>query len=313
MSVFTLLLSIVKVSAQDPNFSMYHYTPLFTNPGSIGLQENVSIMLNYRSQSVEVGENFRASSLSGYYPIKIRNHRLVVAGNFLNDQIADFAQVNGGLLGVAYAIQITPLSELSFGAQSGFYQRRINNNFTTDDQFVDGVFNPNIVSGDAVLGQTVSYPTLSLGIQYQLNDEQGQEKAFVGVALFNATEPNVSLDESGKDKLPSSIRASVGYRIYQGYKFSVMPTARLVRQASNNFLNIGSRFGYELDNSEEGVKKIDLGIWYNTNNLGVFSIAYEQPNLTIGVSYDLPVGADLNTAQNGIFELAVSFRIKKKS
>jgi len=312
-SVLVLLLANVNVYAQEPNFSMYHYTPFFTNPGMIGVQEDVRLMLNYRNQAIEAGESFRTSSLSGYYPVYLGNHRLVIAANFLNDQISDFVTTNGGLLGVAYSIRTTSKSELSFGLQSGFFQRKINNDFTTDDQFVNGVFDPTTVSSDAVFNQTKNYPTLSAGLHYKLNDAEGREKAFIGGAIFNAIEPNVSFIDAEDDKLPSSFSATAGYSVYQGLNFSVLPTVRVVNQANNNFLNIGSRFGYELSNSEEGVKKIDLGLWYNTNDLGVFSIAYEQPDFAIGVSYDLPVGVDLSTAQNGIFELAISLRIKKKS
>jgi len=313
LGILALLLSNFTAYAQEPNFSMYHYAPFFTNPGMIGTQENVSLMLNYRNQSIAAGESFRTSSLSGYYPVYLGNHRLVIAANLLNDQVSEFVTTNGGLLGVAYSIRTTSKSELSFGLQSGFFQRKINNDFTTDDQFVNGVFDPGSISGDAVFNQTKNYPTLSAGLHYKLNDAEGREKAFIGGAIFNAIEPNVSFIDAEDDKLPLSFRATAGYRVYQGLKFSVLPTVRVVNQASNNFLNIGSRFGYELAPSEKGVKKIDLGVWYNTNDMGVFSIAYEQPDFTIGVSYDLPVGADLSTAQNGIFELAISLRIKKKS
>lgn len=313
ISVLTLVFSTLKVYAQEPNFSLYQYAPFFTNPGSIGVIEDTRLMLNYRNQSLEAGSNFKTSSLSGYYPIYLGNHRLVVAGNFLNDQVSDFVKTNGGLLGVAYSIRLTASSELSFGIQGGYFQRKIDGDFITDDQFVDGVFDPNAVSGDAIFNQNKNYPTLSTGLYYLLMDNQGREKAFLGGSIFNATKPNVSFLDSGDDNLPVSLKATAGYRVYQGYKLSVLPTARWVNQSSNNFFNIGSRFGYELTNSEKENKKIELGLWYNSNDLGVFSIAYEQSDLTIGVSYDLPVGSDLSITQNGIFELAISLRIKKKS
>jgi len=309
--VLALFLSL-NAFAQEPNFSMYHYTPMFTNPGQIGAVQDVRLMLNYRNQSVEAGDNFRSSSLSGYYPVFIGNHRLVVAGNFLNDQASDFVSTNGGMLGVAYSIQMSTNSSLSLGLQGGYFQRKTDSDFTTDDQFVNGEFDPNVVSGDAVLNQNTSYPTLSGGIYYQMTDEFGSELAFVGLSLFNAIEPNISFIESGEDKLPMSLKATAGYRVYKGMKLSVMPTLRWINQADNNYFNLGSRLGYELENTDEGAKKVELGLWYNTNDLGVFSVAYQQPSLTIGVSYDLPISDNLSAGQSGFFELAVSFRLKKK-
>ncbi|MBL3658254.1 PorP/SprF family type IX secretion system membrane protein [Fulvivirga sediminis] len=312
--LFFLLISfiVLETFAQEANYSMFHYTPFFTNPGQIGTEQDVRAMLNYRNQNIEAGDNFSASSLSLYYPILIGNHRLVLAGSFLHDKASDFLNTNGGLLGVAYSIRVSEHSELSLGIQGGYFSRKTDGNFVTDDQFENGVFDPNISSSDGVLNQTTSYPTLSGGIHYLVLDDFGREKAFLGAAMFNAIEPNISLIEDNKDKLPLSLKATAGYQVYQGEKFSVLPNLRWINQAGNNYFNIGSRFGYELDRTEEGQKKIELGLWYNTNDLTVFSIAYEQPNITIGLSYDLPISTDLSAGQNGIFELAFALRLKKK-
>lgn len=314
-ALFTIILLFLNIRAyaQEPNFSMYNYAPIFTNPGEIGGVEDIQVILNYRNQSVDAGENFKSSAISVFYPFKLGNHRLVVAGNFLNDKSSDFLSTNSTMLGVAYSVSITAKSALSLGIQAGLFQRKIDGDFTTDDQFVNGVFDPNLISGDAVINQYTNYPSLSTGIHYTLLDDDGAKLGFVGVSLFNAIEPDVSFVESAKDKLPSSFKATAGYKVYHGLKFSAMPTMRWIHQASNSQLNIGSLFGYELSTGDEIAKKINLGLWYNTNKLGVFSVAYEQPNLTVGVSYDLPVSADLNAGQNGIFELALLFRLLKKN
>ena len=314
MLIMTILMVIsTKARAQEPNFSMYHYTPFFTNPGQLGVVEDVRLMLNFRNQSTEAGENFRASAISGYYPIHIGEHQLVIGAGFLNDKAADFVVTNGGLLGLAYSIRMSSNTQLSLGMQGGFFQRSIDADFTTDDQFDNGVFNPNITSGDAVLNQTKSYPTLSGGIYYDVDDNDGREKAFIGVALFNAVEPNVSFVDATDDKFPLSYKATAGYRIFQGQKLSITPTMRWVSQAGNSFANIGSRFGYQLNAADDGVSKIELGTWFNTNDLAVFSLAYETPGVILAASYDLPVSNELNAAKNGIFELGVSLRLKKKS
>ncbi|MEM7551615.1 MAG: PorP/SprF family type IX secretion system membrane protein [Bacteroidota bacterium] len=309
--IIVILMSF-KGFAQEPNFSMYHYTPFFTNPGSIGVVEDVRLMFNYRNQSIEAGDNFTTATISAFYPINVGNDRLVIAGNFLNDRASDLLSTNGGLLALAYSVSLSESSSLSLGFQGGYFQRQIDSDFTTDDQFVDGVFDPDVVSGDAVLNRSANYATLSGGLHYQVQDEYGREKAFIGGSIFNFTQPDIALADGVEDDLPLSYRASAGYRVYQGTKVSVLPTLRWVNQEGNNFLNLGSRFGYELSGGTQNQKRIELGLWYNTNDLGVVSIAYEQDNFVIGTSYDVPVGSDLSTGQNGIFELAVSFRLKKK-
>ncbi|MDW7694083.1 PorP/SprF family type IX secretion system membrane protein [Flammeovirgaceae bacterium SG7u.111] len=306
------LLLASSAQAQEPNFSLYHYTPFFTNPGEIGAVEDTRVMLNYRNQQLDLDENITSSSVSAYYPIYIGHNRLVTAINFLNDKNSEFLSSNGGMLGLSYSLKTTKSSELSFGLQAGFFQRKIGEGFTTDEQFVNGVFDPNAISTDAVLNQSVGYPIISGGLFYKVKDDLGLEKAFIGASIFNVNGPNISLMGDQKDNLPMSIKGTAGYRVFRGGNFSVLPTARWVYQAGNSFLNVGSRFAYELSQSGENAKKIELGIWYNTNDYGVFSLAYEQPSFTLALSYDKTIGTELGSAQKGVFELAISFRLQKK-
>ncbi|TRX53379.1 type IX secretion system membrane protein PorP/SprF [Fulvivirga sp. M361] len=301
-----------ELMAQEPNFSMYHYTPFLTNPGRIGVQEDVKLMLNYRNQAIDVGENFTTSMLSGYYPVNVGNHRLVIGGTFLSDNASEFIKTNGGMLGVAYSIHIARGMELSFGAQGGYFHRRVESDFTTDDQFINGEFDPNAPSSETAMGQTKGYPTISSGMHWQWKDAEGRVKAFAGGAIFNFTEPNTAFIEPGDANLPLSIRGSAGLRVYQGMKFSVMPSVRWISQAGNSYVNTGSWFRYELASTEQGTNQIGLGLWYNSNDAGVVSLEYNQPNLTVAASYDLPVSTERSAIQTrGIVELAIAFRLKK--
>lgn len=291
---------------------MYHYTPFLTNPGIIGVQEDVRLMLNYRNQAVDVGENFTTSMLSGYYPINVGNHRMVIAGAFLADKGSEFLKANGGLAGLAYSVNFAKGMELSLGVQGGFFQRRLDGDFTTDDQFINGGFDPNAPSSETQFNRTRGYAILSSGLFWQWKDEEGRPKAFAGSSIFNFTEPNISFVESGDDGLPLSLKGTAGFRVYQGMNFSIMPTARWISQSGNNFVNIGSWFRYDLESTEQGTKQIGLGLWYHSNDAGVVSLEYNQPNLTLAASYDHPVSTEINTAQGrGIFEIAIAFRLKK--
>ena len=297
--------------AQEPNFSLYHYTPFLSNPGSIGMVEDVRVFLNYRNQSVSAGDNFQTSMLSGYFPVNIGNHRLGMGGSFIADKSSDFVKTNGGMMGLAYSIQLFPGSELSLGFQGGYFQRNIDFDFTTDHQFVDGTFNPDVATGEPLVNSSRGYLTASTGLYWQLKDEAGKLKGFAGASIFNFNQPNTSFIDQGTDKLPLSWRGTAGWRVYQHQKFSLMPTLRWVHQADNNFVNAGSWFRYEMN--KESAQELGVGLWYNTNKAGVISLEYNQDNLTLAASYDLPISSELNTAQQtGIFELAVSLRLKKK-
>ncbi|WKK74201.2 PorP/SprF family type IX secretion system membrane protein [Marivirga salinae] len=312
-TLLVVIISAFKLHAQEPNFSMYRYTPFFTNPGSLGVEQDPGIMLNYRNQSLALGQRFQTSAVSGYYPFYIGNHHLVVSANVLNEQLASFIKMNGGMLGLAYSVAVTSNSELSFGFQGGYFQKRIGSDFSTDDQYVNGGYDPNAVSGDEVMYQAMGYATMSTGFYYLIKDVDGSDKAFIGGSLFNLNSPNVSFFETGEDKMPLSLKATIGYKVFQSNKIAVTPTMRWINWQGNNMMNIGSQFGYDLSNKRESSKRIELGLWYNTNNLGVFSLAYEQENLTVALSYDLALSSTLSSTQNGIFELAIGMNIERSS
>lgn len=294
---------------QEADFSMYQYTPLLTNPGMLSIYEDMEASINYRNQSVDIGENFQTSMLSLFYPVDIGQHRFVFAGSFLNDQASDFLSTNGGLLGVAYSIKLSRQSELSLGIQWGYFQRKSDGDFTTDEQFVNGGFDPNVFSEDTGSNLKKGYPALSQGLYWRLLDVQQGTRAFLGISLFNSTRPDIAFFEE-EDTLPLSVKTVAGYKVYQGMKIAVSPTVRWVHQAGQDYFNIGTRIGYELG-EENGKKQIGLGLFYNTNDLGIVSIEFSQPEFTLAASYDFPVSTELNAARNGTAELTASFRMKK--
>lgn len=64
-------------------------------------------------------------------------------------------------MGVAYGVSLSSTSVLSLGIQGGYFQRNTEGRFTTDDQFVNGSFDPNVNSNDAILNESTSYPSFS--------------------------------------------------------------------------------------------------------------------------------------------------------
>lgn len=290
--------------------SQYHLTPFFTNPSMIGVIDRASITANYRNQTVDAGRTSTTSTLSGYYPIAIGNHRLGIGVAFLNDRFADFLGTNGGMLGTAYSVRIAPRHQLSLGAQAGYFNRRLNSSFTftTDSQFLDGTFNGDAPTGEVFINQSRNFLTLTTGLFWQMDDPQGRTQAFMGGSIFNANRPNVGFDQ--ESKMPINLKATAGYRIYQGYRWSVMPNARWVFRENVQSLNIGTWLAYDLSQSVEYPHQLSLGGWYNNNQTGIVSLQYEQSLYLIGASYDIPLISDLNTLrQGGIFEIALSFKI----
>lgn len=308
MCLFLALSNLAK--AQEPNFSLYQQTPFLTNPGSLGMADEMRVMINYRNQSVRVGENFQTSMISGFSPVSIGSHQFGVGAAFINDKSAEFVKTNGGMIGGAYSIQIWPGSNLSLGFQSGYFRRNIDMSFTTDQQYIDGGFNPNADHGESLIDNSRGFMVASTGIFWQWKDELGNRKAFAGWSVFNFNRPNTSFIDRAIDKLPVSWRIIAGYNVFQDEKLSVMPNLRWVYQADNNFFNLGSSFNYLA--KPESDQKLGLSFWYSNNKTAILGLEYSQPKLIVAASYDIPVSQELNTAQrNGVFELAISMLLGK--
>jgi type IX secretion system PorP/SprF family membrane protein len=290
--------------------SQYSHTPFLTNPGMIGMIEQSNIKVNHRNQSVEAGKTYATSTISGYYPIAIGNHRLGVGTSFLSDRMADFMSTNGGLLGTAYSVRLSRQHELSLGAQAGFFNRKLNSSFsyTTDSQFLNGSFNADAPTGEVFMEQSNNFITLTTGLFWQMKDQQGRQAAFAGGSIFNFNQPNVGF--GGESKLPVSLKATAGLRVFQGERLSVVPNLRWLSTADAHMYNAGSWFRYDLSQSIEYPQQISLGAWYNSNKAGVFAFEYDKSSYLVGLSYDIPMISDLNTMQRGgIFEVALSLKI----
>lgn len=300
--------------AQESNLSQYNHTPFLTNPGMIGNLDQAGVILNHRNQSVDAGKTYATSTISGYYPIALGNHRLGVGASFLSDRAADFMSTNGGLLGTAYRVQLSQRHTLSLGAQVGFFNRKLNSSFsyTTDSQFLNGSYNADAPTGEIFIQQSRNFTTLTTGLFWQMKDGQERQMAFAGVSLFNVNQPNVGFAE--ESRMPASLKGTAGLRVFQGERLSVMPNVRWLYRADAHLLNSGTWLRYDLSESVEYPQHISLGVWYNSNKAGVFALEYAKSRYLVGLSYDIPMMSELGTLQQGgIFEVALSLRIGNKA
>ncbi|MEQ9299362.1 MAG: PorP/SprF family type IX secretion system membrane protein [Cyclobacteriaceae bacterium] len=311
--IMALALLSLTVRAQDINFSMYHHSPMASNPGMLGMQHGTELLVNYRNQAIDVGANFQSSQFSFFHPFNVSGNRLVVGASFVNDQPGNALSNNGGLLALAYSVQLTKYNELSLGLQSGFFGRSTGGTFTTDDQFVNGIFDPNSTSGDPLLNRSTSYIGISPGLFWRMYDERHHPLAFVGFSIFNLNRPDIAFTDQAMDRLPMSAKFIGGFTLFQGQKSTITPTMRWIHQAGQNVLNIGSRFGYTIVDHHHNFKQLGFGLWYNTNKLAVLSAEYSQSGVTVAMSYDLPLSNQLSMGGGTIFELALSYALPQKS
>ena len=306
------LLFTADLWAQETNVSLYQYTPLITNPGALGVNEDALLILNYRNQSVEAGRNFQTSMVSGFYAIKVLNNQFGMGATFISDQSSDLIKTSGGIFAIAHGVSIFEGSKLSLGIQGGYFRKKIGFDFTTHNQFVGGVFNPNADTGEGAINDSRDYFTLSSGLYWDWKDLNGEEKAFAGISLYNFNRPNISFAENGSHQLSADIKGMAGFRVYANNQLSIVPNIYYWHSHNDDIANIGSWFRYKLNSANNEKVEVALGTWYKTNKEGVIAFEYKLSNLSGGVSYDFPWGSEIYQVQNrGVIEFSLLFRLNK--
>jgi type IX secretion system PorP/SprF family membrane protein len=299
------------LSAQDLFFNQYHFSPLATNPGQAGTLQDAWVGINYRSVPLHLGEKFITSQASALYPVGIGNHRLVFSGSFFSDRVTEFFNTTGGSLGAALSISLSERSELSFGTQAVVFGNSVTGDISTDSQFINGIFDPTAPTGELIGSKSRQVISASSGLYWQVRNHDRRVKGFAGISLFNFTNPEMSYSDQISQKLPTTYKATLGYEILKHGKFAIVPNAQGIIGNGKKLLQAGSLFTYDV--AGNGAKQIGLGGWYSTNELAVFSVQYQQPEVKAALSFDVPVSNAYGGAVGSPLEIAIFYRIFKKS
>jgi type IX secretion system PorP/SprF family membrane protein len=103
-------------SQQDPQYSMYMFNPLSSNPAYAGSRDALSVTLLGRTQWVGFDGAPQTGSLTIHTPLK--NENIAVGLSITYDEIGP-TKNNMIYADVAYRFQVSPSSKLSFGLKGG--------------------------------------------------------------------------------------------------------------------------------------------------------------------------------------------------
>ncbi|NJO89874.1 MAG: PorP/SprF family type IX secretion system membrane protein [Chloroflexia bacterium] len=141
--LFTILLvSFVKLSAQDALFTNYLNTPLQTNPALVAFDNDFKIALNYRGRISKFSQSYNTPVLSVVYPL-INHDKSKRWGGIGFSVLADMSdnsqmiKTTGANLAFAYNLQLNDIQYISASLGAGYFRREVNiNNLSTGSQYV---------------------------------------------------------------------------------------------------------------------------------------------------------------------------------
>jgi type IX secretion system PorP/SprF family membrane protein len=327
----TGLLLCFSAKAQDIHFSQIFENPLSLNPSLCGAYPgNFLAEINYRNQWNSVAQNgngytTEAATMEFHNMLKSWGSGYLSPGfTVFNDESGDAHLTQLELaFTLASGVYLDDNNCISVGLQAGWSQNSISlGGLQWDDQYINGMYNPNAPTGETYIGNSFTYADFSAGLSWHYGNGQTNMssndaiKASAGAAIYHVNEPNMSY--YGQNYPGTAL-----YMKYTGYgnmeigipntNLIVMPEVVYLKQGPAWEVDAGTRLRYVLNPESKytGTHKgtaLDLGIYYRVADAAIAEAGFEWGSYALLCSYDFNTSA-LTTASHGAggFEISLRF------
>jgi len=320
--VFLLFLfaATANLQAQDPHFSQFYASPLYTNPSLSGSEYLPRIVLNYRNQWTAIDANFITYSASVDVPLNSINSG---AGLLVTRDEAPSAGMQSieAAFQYSYELYLNDVWSLRMGMQgsyairsNGFSNLRFGDQFNNQQGFTGGA------SAEQFNQENFNYANLAAGF-FLYNDLY-----WLGFSAHNLLRPDLSAFPSAENgNLPIRYTLQLGTRILlysqadwrdiesgRLSEISISPALLYKRQGPFEQLDLGVYFNYDM---------ILFGAWYRgipiktlegvpSNESLIAMVGVSVGNLNIGYSYDYTI-SPLGAASGGAHEISLILLVEQ--
>lgn len=312
-----VLLSAAYSSGQDIHFSQFNFSPMNLNPALAGqFDGDYRLVANHRNQwrSVTRPYNTTGGSADARQPFDIKN--LGAGLSMYTDKAGDSElstlQFN---LAASYLLPITSdsLHSVAFGVQTGLTHRKINyDDLNFDQQYSNGIYNPDAASGEAFARDARTYLNLNLGASWFWKVAH-RKQITAGIALHNISKPRQSFFNDPEIRLDMRWTAHVSAEWQVSEKIDVLPSLLVMFQGPHRQFTPGALGRYVLKDYP-GIYRALLFGWHGrTRDAGFITAGLEYDNWQVGVSYDINF-SQLNVASNyrGGFEISAIYIFRQQ-
>jgi type IX secretion system PorP/SprF family membrane protein len=273
-------------SQQDPQYSMYMFNPLSSNPAYAGSRDALSVTLLGRKQWVGIDGAPETGSLTLHSPLKNENIAVGLSINY--DKIGPSTN-NMIYADVAYRFQVSPTSKLSFGLKGGIdmYSANFSGLIVNDAS--------DILYTTPVSNQIM--PNFGFGVYWY------SPESYVGL-----TAPRLMENDLRGASLVSGEPAKQNrhYFLMAGHTFKLTSTIDLVpstvvKAVQDAPLSIDFNVNFFF------YEKLWIGGGYRLGDAIVANIVYHfTPKFRAGYAYDYTV-SDLGTYNTGSHEIMLNY------
>lgn len=310
--LITLLSLASPVCGQYFQFSQYNFTPQRINPARVAANDDAELAFIYRNQGTDGGFRLSSNSLNAMYPIHARNGKRWsgVGISLLDDRSGQAGIFVTQEAGIAYAINITPSAHqsLSLGAKLLYQGRRMDlQGLYTGSQYIpDRGFDESLSPGENFGEFRSDYFTFSMGLHWRADDKHGVQIAYWDISFFDLNSPREEFITSSS--LNPTMVAGGGLRVYHRREISIFPQVLYTRTATNNVVNAGAMFRYDLDEPGAGTGRyVNVLTGYVFGRSTILGLQFHNSRMGIGVSYDFPFFHH-NVANTGAWEVGLALK-----
>jgi type IX secretion system PorP/SprF family membrane protein len=310
-TVFFLLTSAEKMTAQDFHLSQYDMLPLYYNPAQTGMyfgdnDTKYRFCGTYRSQWQKLqGKPY--SSIGVGYDMPMQRFGV---GILIMDHIAGTSNFATFQFLVSGAYRITSDASkkhfLSVGLQAGIFQKRFSYNYLLfENQYttVDGL-DPNQPNGEEFPDLSIVRFDANVGLYYKFLDPNHRFDPSVGFSVYHVTMPNESFTGQ-KNSLPMRFNGIVNCNIHANEDLTFTPNVLYMYQRKATELDAGLMIGYDMKGSGYQVL---AGASLRLQDAIVIHLGMKQGNNVFRLSYDI-VTSNLKKygGSRGGFEMGVIY------
>jgi len=295
------------LSAQDAQFSLYQYNPLYLNPANTGnYTGNWRLAANFRNHWINNSEPYRTGSASFDTKVSVIGQSFGLGILFLNDESGVGGLTYNKIYGsIAYGFELLD-NHFDIGIQPGYVFVSVNSWYNWD--YNSGEFNAD--NGEISFGETTNYLDLNGGLRWKRRI--GRTDLEAGLSLFHLNKPNISFF-NGEDKEEILSLLDVTAKIGITEKIYIQPAALVALQSGVTYSSLGTAIGYD-HIGKSTVKNIFAGVYVRNglvNELNTLSITAgaSVKRIDLALCYDYTLGTFGEAAGvMGAFEIAIIYR-----
>lgn len=311
---------VTGTKAQTPVFSQYYASGLYTNPAWSGLEKDVYMGINYRSQWSNVGLPFQTFQFTYIHPLVKQGSKSKHLGGWgitlLNDVAGDQEQFKTQSItaGASYNFHLNRYGNeiIAVGFQAGGAFEKVDPSaFQWSSQYAGGGFDSNL-PGETLFDTRTFYPALNVGGVYFITSRSKNPEAraslYQGASVYTLLQTDRFIEQS-------AARTVILVKMHGGLAKAITRRTEL----SGNYLvqymngayqiNAGGYLTYAVKDAMESAK-VTLGAWYRLNDAWIFSLGFLSGAWNFGFSYDRNLSSlQKNFGFAQAFEFSMAYRI----